>query len=188
MSKYDEQERKAAQRQGDPGGSELPLYPSRAEQRESQLDPSFYRPTARPIPTTYPDDLPCVEKAVKEAEEEQGLPNEEASTVPWSVPDLSRPQQERVESFVSFLRDISAKFKLGHMVLVYEGEFEGRAGVYQLSNLELHSDAREWLMMLFTAAVHINNHPPVGDAEIGFENWLKRERARVESLKEKESK
>lgn len=38
------------------------------------------------------------------------------------VSDIARPQQERVESFIKVLRDVSEKFKIGHMFLVYELE------------------------------------------------------------------
>ncbi len=54
-----------------------------------------------------------------------------------SIAEIERSQQERIDSFVSALRDISARFKLGHAILIYEIEIDGKARLGSLCNTEL---------------------------------------------------
>lgn len=53
------------------------------------------------------------------------------------VAEIERSQVERVESFISVLREASARYKIGHAILVYEIEVDGAPKLGMLSNTEL---------------------------------------------------
>lgn len=54
------------------------------------------------------------------------------------VSDIARPQQERVESLINVLRDTSAAHSIGHMILIYETEVDGKARLGSIMGQELY--------------------------------------------------
>lgn len=53
------------------------------------------------------------------------------------VSEIARSQEERVESFCKVFRDYAANFKIGHSILIYEIEIDGKARIGSIMNTEL---------------------------------------------------
>lgn len=97
------------------------------------------------------------------------------------VMEITRPQVERVESFISVLREASEKFKIGHSILVYEIEVDGAPRLGMLTNTELQDLLGETgelrvVELLMLAVSHFVHHgiPPLA---IGIEPGLEAMRA-----------
>lgn len=108
------------------------------------------------------------------------------------VSEITRSQDERIESFCAVLRDQSRNHKIGHGIMIFETEVDGKARLMYTTNTELQElkgktglwRAEELVLL----AARLIEHSGIPKLDVGYEAGLEYSRKIWAAVAAEESK